>query len=148
MGMTPLDGLVMATRPGALDPGLLLWLEREAGLAPDEIASALEHDAGLRGLCGTGDMREVLARRAAGDAAATLAFDVYVHRLRQAIAAMEATMDGADVVAFTGGVGEHATAVRDAVGRAHVVVTAREDLEIARQTRAVLERSRGARPAS
>jgi acetate kinase len=138
MGMTPLDGLVMATRPGSLDPGLVVWLQQHAGLGAAEIAAALEREAGLRGLCGTGDMREVLARRARGDPDATLAFDVYVHRLRQGIAAMTASMGGRDLLVYSGGVGEGAAAVRDAAGCEHVVVEAREDLEIARQVAATV----------
>lgn len=138
MGMTPLDGLVMATRPGSLDPGLLVWLQEHAGLGAAEIGSALERASGLQGLCGTGDMREVLARRAGGDPDATLAFDVYVHRLRQGIAAMTASMGGRDLLVYTGGVGEHAAEVRDAAGYDHVVVEAREDLEIARQVAATV----------
>ena len=138
MGMTPLDGLVMATRPGSLDPGLLIWLQEHAGLGAAEIGAALERGSGLRGLCGTGDMRAVLDRRAGGDPDATLAFDVYVHRLRQGIAAMTASMGGRDLLVYTGGVGEHAAEVRDAAGCDHVVVEAREDLEIARQVAATV----------
>jgi len=164
MGFTPLDGLVMATRAGSVDPGLLLWLIEERGIAPAELGDALEHRSGLTGLAGTGDMRELLERR---DPDAQLALDVYVHRLRSAIAAMAAAMGGLDALVFTGGVGEHAPAIRartaDGLGflgvavdeprnaaaradadigaaRAGVrafVVTAREDLEMARQVRAL-----------
>jgi acetate kinase len=164
MGFTPLEGLVMATRAGSVDPGLLIWLQQEGGLDVDELADALEHRSGLVGLAGTGDMREVLGR---DDDAARLAVEVYVHRLRAAIGAMAAAIDGLDVLVFTGGVGEHAPAIRAAAaeglgflgvaldaGRnaaanadaditgaaaaaATVVVTAREDREIARQVRAL-----------
>jgi acetate kinase len=164
MGFTPLEGLVMATRAGSVDPGLLLWLQQEAGLDLDDLAEALEHRSGLVGLAGSGDMREVLGR---DDATARLAIDVYVHRLRASIAAMAAAIGGLDVLVFTGGVGEHAPAIRAAAAEglrflgvgldgernaaasadaditgpaaavSTLVVTSREDREIARQVRAL-----------
>jgi acetate kinase len=168
MGFTPLDGLVMATRSGSVDPGLLLWLLEHTGLSELQLASALEHESGLLALAGSSDMREVLSRIGLGDQRARLALDVYVHRLRGAIAAMAAALGGIDAIAFTGGVGEHAPEVRrqavaglgflglaideaanaattadadisssDASART-LVISAREDLEIARQVRGVL----------
>ena len=112
MGFTPLDGLVMATRSGSVDPGLVLWLEEHAGTPPRELASTLENRSGLTGLAGTGDMREVLSRAAAGDQRAVLGRDVYVHRLRASIAAMAAALGGLDVLVFTGGVGENSPEIR------------------------------------
>ena len=112
MGFTPLDGLVMATRSGSVDPGLVLWLEEHAGMPPRELAATLENRSGLTGLAGTGDMREVLSRAAAGDARAVLGRDVYLHRLRASVAAMAAAMGGLDVLVFTGGVGENSPEVR------------------------------------
>lgn len=112
MGFTPLDGLVMATRSGSVDPGLVLWLEEHAGMPPRELASTLENRSGLTGLAGTGDMREVLSRAAAGDQRAALGRDVYVHRLRASIAAMAASLGGLDVLVFTGGVGENSPEIR------------------------------------
>jgi acetate kinase len=112
MGFTPLDGLVMATRSGSVDPGLVLWLEEHAHMPPRELAAALEYRSGLAGLAGTGDMREVLARAAAGDQRAVLGRDVYLHRLRASVAAMAAAMDGLDVLVFTGGVGENSPEIR------------------------------------
>jgi acetate kinase len=168
MGFTPLEGLVMATRSGSVDPGLLLWLLEHAALSPATLADALEHESGLLGLAGTADMRAVVERANKADSAAQLALDVYVHRLRSGIAAMAAALGGIDVLAFTGGVGERSAVVRAlavdglgflglAIEASHnetaiadtdisagnaaartVVVTAREDLEIARQTRSVL----------
>ncbi|MFL5909353.1 MAG: acetate/propionate family kinase [Gaiellaceae bacterium] len=146
MGFTPLEGLAMATRSGSVDPGLLLWLVDHEGVDPVALAHSLEHRSGMLGLAGTADMREVVSRAADGDAAARLAFDVYVHRLRAGIAAMVAAMNGVDALVFTGGVGEHSPEVRDAaleglsfLGAVEVLVLeAREDLEIARQVRAVL----------
>ena len=169
MGFTPLEGLVMATRSGTVDPGLVLWLEQHEDLLPGAVADALEHRSGLLALAGTADMREVQARAAAGDAAATLAFDVFIHRLVTGIGAMTAAAGGIDGLAFTGGIGEHSPVVRAAAagrlghlgiridpgrndGAQHdadishpqaaartLVVTAREDLEIAREARRVLD---------
>jgi acetate kinase len=171
MGFTPLEGLVMATRSGSVDPGLLLWLLERTGLSERELADALEHESGLLGLAGSADMREVLTRAEAGDGAAQLAIDVYLHRLRAGIAAMATALGGLDVLAFTGGVGERSAEVRaravaglgflgltidsrrntstagdgDITGEGAAVQTlvvhAREDLEIARQTRAALAAS-------
>jgi acetate kinase len=113
MGFTPLDGLVMATRPGAVDPGLLLWVQQHGGLSVEDVGRALLFESGLAGLSGTsGDMREVLAVADDGDERALLAVSVYLHRLRAAIAAMAAAMGGVDAVVFTGGVGENSARIR------------------------------------
>jgi acetate kinase len=109
MGFTPLDGLVMATRSGSVDPGLLTWLEEYEGLSPHEIAHGLEYSSGLLGLAGTADMREVLGRH---DHDARLALDIYIHRLASGIAAMTASLGGLDALVFTGGVGERAPRIR------------------------------------
>jgi acetate kinase len=115
MGFTPLAGLVMQTRSGSVDPGLVMWLLEHGGLDPETLTAALEHQSGLRGLTGTsGDIREVLEGRARGDADCTLAFDVYVHSLVREIGAMAASAGGLDLLVFTGGVGEHAPDVRAA----------------------------------
>jgi len=112
MGFTPLDGLVMATRSGSVDPGLVLWLEEHAHTPSAELAATLETRSGLAGLAGTSDMREVLTRAAADDARAVLGRDVYLHRLRGLVAGMAAAMGGLDVLVFTGGVGENAPEIR------------------------------------
>jgi len=112
MGFTPLEGIVMATRSGSVDPGLVIWLLEHVGMPPAELASTLEHRSGLLGLAGTADMREVLAAAAAGDAESRLGLDVYVHRLRAAIASMAESMGGIDALLFTGGVGERSAAIR------------------------------------
>ncbi len=168
MGFTPLEGLVMATRSGSVDPGLVIWLEEHVRMPPAELAATLEHRSGLLGLAGTADMREVLAAAAAGDPAAILGRDVYVHRLRASIAAMTAALGGLDVLLFTGGVGENAPEIRERAARdlgflgvsidaarnaaavpdteigaagapvRVLVVRAREDLEIAHEVRSVL----------
>jgi acetate kinase len=119
MGFTPLAGLVMNTRPGTLDPGLLLWLLEHGGVGLAELGDVLEHRSGLKGLSGTsGDLRDVLAGRADGDPDCALAFDVYVHRLAREIAAMTASAGGLDLLVLTGGVGEHAAPVRAAAAAA------------------------------
>lgn len=113
MGFTPLEGLAMATRSGSVDPGALLWLQRRAELSPDAMEEALERGSGLLGMSGvSGDMREVLGAADRGHARARLAVEVYVHRLRAGIAAMAASMDGVDAIAFTGGVGEGSARIR------------------------------------
>jgi acetate kinase len=117
MGFTPLDGLVMATRSGSIDPGLVLWLAEHVRMPPAELAATLEHRSGLLGLAGTADMRAILAAAGAGEPDAVLALDVYHHRLRAAVAAMAAALGGLDVLVFTGGVGENAPAVRERAAR-------------------------------
>lgn len=169
MGFTPMEGLVMATRAGSVDPGMLLWLERRRDVSPERMEQVLDHESGLRGLAGTADMREVLAAAGTGAEGARLALDVYCHRLRAGIAAMAAAMGRLDCVVFTGGVGENAPPVREAavtglgflgleisepanregIGDRDIsppealvrtlVVRAREDLEIARQVRELLQ---------
>jgi acetate kinase len=114
MGFTPLEGLVMATRAGSVDPGLVLWLMTEAGLSAAEVTAGLERRSGLQGLAGTPDMAEVVEGMTAGDPDDQLAFDVYIRALAQAVAAMVVSLGGLDVLVFTGGVGEHAPAVRAA----------------------------------
>ncbi|MEH0843854.1 acetate kinase [Micromonospora sp. CPCC 205711] len=114
MGMSPLEGLVMGTRSGDLDPTVIFHLRREAGLSVDEIDDLLNHRSGLLGLTGVNDMREVLQRREAGDRAAALAFDVYCRRLTGYVGAYYALLGGVDAVTFTAGVGEHAAPVRAA----------------------------------
>jgi acetate kinase len=168
MGFTPLEGLVMATRSGSVDPGLVLWLEEHVGTPAAELAATLEHRSGLLGLAGTADMRTLLQRTEAGDPDARLGLDVYLHRLRSAIASMAASMNGLDALAFAGGVGENAPIVRSraaeglsflgvsvdrernlatgdreiGVERAPVrtmVIAAREDLQIAKEVRQALQ---------
>ena len=168
MGFTPLEGLVMATRSGSVDPGLVLWLEEHAGTPPAELAATLEHRSGLLGLAGTADMRTIVESAAAGEPDATLALDVYVHRLRAGVASMAASLGGLDALVFTGGVGERAPVVRARVTKGlrflgvaldatrndggtddreisasgaavrTFVLVAREDLQIAHEVREVL----------
>ncbi|MGE3287148.1 MAG: acetate/propionate family kinase [Pseudonocardia sp.] len=117
MGFTPLEGLVMATRSGTVDPGLVLWLEEHERLSPHEIAETLERRSGLAALAGTADMREIVDLAERGEERSCLALDVYVHRLAAGIAAMAAAAGGLEALAFTGGVGERASAVRARAAR-------------------------------
>jgi acetate kinase len=170
MGFTPLEGLVMATRSGDVDPGLVLWLLRHTPLDAAAVQEGLEEHAGLAGLAGgDGDARAVVAAAAAGDEAARLALDVWAHRLAAAVAAMATSCGGLDLLVFSGGVGEHQPSLRaraaerlawlgvaldpaaneaasgDAVVSAAgsavpvAVVTARGDLQIAAEVRALLD---------
>lgn len=171
MGFTPLEGLVMATRSGSVDPGVVLWLQEQQRLTPQQISAALQHHSGLLGLAGSTDLREIESA-AERDADSRLAIDVYLHRLVAGIATMTAAMDGLDVLAFTGGVGENSAMVRrraaerldflgvgiDPVENAAgpdrdltvagrpvstVVLAAREDLQIAGEVRQLMSRSDG-----
>jgi len=112
MGMTPLEGLVMGTRAGDVDPGVLLQLRREGHLDADELDDLLNKRSGLKGLAGTNDMREIDRRANAGDRDCTLAIEIYVHRIRKYIGAYAAGMGGVDAIAFTAGVGEHSAMIR------------------------------------
>jgi acetate kinase len=114
MGFTPLEGLVMATRSGSVDPGLLLWVQRHGDLGPDEVESALELEAGLLGVTGrSSSVRDVLEGAGEGDERCALGIEVYLHRLRAGVASMAAAMGGVDALVFTGGVGEGSAAIRE-----------------------------------
>jgi acetate kinase len=112
MGLTPLEGLVMGTRSGDLDPGVVLHLAREAGLSIDEIDAGLNGQSGLEGLSGVSDMRDALEREAAGDARAKLGLDVYTYRIRKYIGAYMAALGRVDGIVFTAGVGENSPEIR------------------------------------
>jgi acetate kinase len=170
MGMTPLEGLVMGTRSGDLDPAVPFHVARASGRSFDAVLRLLNEESGLEGLCGVHDMREVLRREDAGDSRAALALDVYCYRIRKYIGAYLAALGGADAIAFTAGVGENAPRVREQVCEGLeglgirldprrnglpvddvaelqrdgaplglLVVRTREELEIAEQTRELLE---------
>ena len=116
MGFTPLDGLMMGTRCGAIDPGVLTFLMRQGRLDATEIDAVLNRKSGLLGVSGiSADMRDILAAMGRGHERAKLAFDIYVHRLRGAIASMAASMAGMDALVFTAGVGENSAEARAAV---------------------------------
>lgn len=116
MGFTPMEGLMMGTRSGSIDPGILLYLQREQGQTPEHLATVLNQESGLKGVSGvSGDMREIADAIAQGDERAHLAFDTFIHRLRWHIGAMLPALGGLDVLVFTAGIGEHSNAVRAAV---------------------------------
>jgi acetate kinase len=165
MGFTPLEGAVMAVRSGSVDPGALLWLQQVHGITTGDMNAALEHRSGLLALSGRVDLREIERGAADGDTACAAALDVYIHSLSRVIGGLAISLDRLDVLVFTGGVGENSTLVRtrvcrrlallgvpsaladatgDAViarpgaGAAVAVVTAREDAQMARETRRAL----------
>ncbi|KLU05015.1 Acetate kinase [Rhodopirellula islandica] len=112
MGMTPLEGLVMATRSGDLDPAIVLHMTEHVGMEPSDVRDALNRQSGLLGLCGDPDMRTVLDRRKTGDPAATLAIDIYVRRIIKTIGSYIAILGGLDALIFTAGVGQHSPEIR------------------------------------
>ncbi|MGH9357908.1 MAG: acetate/propionate family kinase [Terriglobia bacterium] len=115
MGLTPLEGLMMGTRSGSVDPGILLYLLQHNSTSPDELDRVLNHRSGLLGISGlSSDMRDILKAMGEGNSRARLAFDMFVHRLRLFIGAMAASLGGVDVLVFTGGIGENSPAVRAA----------------------------------
>jgi acetate kinase len=169
MGFTPLEGLMMGTRSGSIDPGIVLYLLRH-GMAADELGDALEHQSGLLGVSGrTADVADLQRRAGAGENAAGLALEMYARRAAAGIAAVATSLDRLDGLVFTGGIGEHSYGIRGAIckrlrligiepprnapGNADTMISdpgarvavmrvaSREDLVIARQTSALLTRS-------
>ncbi len=113
MGFTPLEGLMMGTRSGSIDPEILLYLQREHGTAREELEDILNHQSGLKGVSGlSGDMRTILEAVRQGNERAKLALDLYIYRLRTYLGSMIAALEGIDVLTFTGGVGEHVAEIR------------------------------------
>lgn len=112
MGMTPLEGLIMGTRAGDVDPGVLLLFGRSGEINADQLDDLLNKRSGLKGLTGTNDVREIERRAGSGDRDCELAIEMYVHRVRKYIGAYAVGMGGVDVIAFTAGVGEHSSQIR------------------------------------
>ena len=112
MGLTPLEGLVMGTRPGDLDPGLIIHLIRDRGMSPEDVSTLLNRRSGLEGLSGARDFRELLTRVDDGDEDAMLAYDVVIHRLRRYIGGYWAVLGDVDAITFTAGVGENVARLR------------------------------------
>ena len=112
MGMTPLEGLIMGTRSGDIDPAIIFYLGRQTGLAPDEIESLLNKNSGLKGICGLNDMRAIAQSAAEGDASARLAIEMYCYRIKKYIGAYHAVLGEVDALVFTGGIGENAANIR------------------------------------
>jgi acetate kinase len=116
IGFTPMDGLMMGTRAGALDPGILTYVQRRRGLTTADLDEALNHEAGLKGVSGvSSDYRQVEAAAAQGNERARLALAIYANRVREAVGSLAVTLGGIDALVFTAGVGEHAAALRAAV---------------------------------
>lgn len=115
MGLTPLEGLVMGTRCGDIDPAIVTYLQRNANLDVDQIDRLMNRESGLRGLCGENDMRKVEQLRADGNGSADLAFNLFCTRIRKYIGAYIAELGGLDAIVFTAGIGQHSSAVREAV---------------------------------
>jgi acetate kinase len=113
MGMTPLEGLVMGTRCGDLDPAVPFYLIRQLGLPPDKVENLLNKESGLKGMCGFGDMREILQRSDQGDESAELALQVFCYRIKKYIGAYYGVLGRLDAVVFTGGIGENCNIVRN-----------------------------------
>lgn len=149
MGLTPLEGLVMGTRSGDLDPAVIFHLTRVGGMSMDEIDTLLNKRSGLFGLCGDNDMREIRRRIDEGDEEAALAFDIYIHRLKKYIGAYYAVLGTVDAVAFTAGVGENAVPVREAAiaGLEGLGLAVDPELNAVRADRARLISPEGARVA-
>ena len=112
MGMTPLEGLIMGTRSGDIDPAIIFYLGRQTGCSPQEIESMLNKQSGLKGICGLNDMREIGQLAAKGDKAARLAIDMYCYRVKKYVGAYYAAMGRVDALVFTGGIGENAADIR------------------------------------
>jgi acetate kinase len=118
MGFTPLEGLMMGTRSGSIDPGILVYLLRHRGYKADQLDEILNRESGLKGVSGlSGDMREILAAAAQGNAQAQLAFDIFTHRVTREVGAMLAVLGGVDAMVFTGGIGENCPPLRERVCR-------------------------------
>jgi acetate kinase len=171
MGMTPLAGLVMGTRSGDVDPALPFFLAEELGISVKQIEDLLNKRSGLKGICGSNDMREVIEKKDAGDVKAKLALDIYTYRIRKYIGAYFAVLERLDAIVFTAGVGENSPFIREHCCRGLrklgieidserndqalegireisppgsqvkvLVVPTDEELEIARETKKVLEK--------
>ena len=149
MGFTPLEGLMMGTRSGSIDPGIILYLLRHRGYTADRLDHILNQESGLAGVSGvSGDMREILAAIDQGNPRAKLAFEIYAHRLCREAGAMLTVLGGADALVFTGGVGENCPQLRDIVTRQFsfvpgirvLVVHSEEEWEIAQECYRVTHR--------
>lgn len=150
MGLTPLEGLIMGTRCGDLDPSVVLYLLEKLGLHIDEVKDLLNRKSGLLGLCGKSDMRDIIALEQAGDKAAQITLETFVYRIQKYIGAYAAALNGVDAIVFTGGIGENSSDIRARIMKnfsylgPHVnvlTIPANEELAIAQQTyRLVSER--------
>jgi acetate kinase len=115
MGMTPLEGLVMGTRSGDIDPSIPFYLTRQTGMKPEEVENLLNRESGLKGICGVSDMREILGQAEKGNERAKLAIEMFCYRIKKYIGAYHAVLGRLDAIVFTGGIGENAAAIRQRV---------------------------------
>lgn len=130
MGFTPLDGLVMGSRSGSIDPSILIYLMRHESYSPDQLETMLNKESGLKGISGvSGDMRQIVSAIDQGNDRARLALDIYIHRLRSEIGAMLASLAGLDALIFTAGVGENDASVRAAACEAFAFMGLKLDVE-------------------
>jgi acetate kinase len=113
MGLTPLEGLIMGTRCGDIDPAMHFYLMRQTGMSADWIEKLLNSQSGLKGICGMNDMRQIQQKAEAGDERASLALDMFCYRVRKYIGAYSAVLSGIDAIVFTGGIGENSAVVRE-----------------------------------
>jgi len=113
MGLTPLEGLVMGTRSGDIDPALHFFIMRETGMSPDELEKALNSQGGLKGICGLNDMREIIDQAGRGNDRAKLAIEMFCYRIKKYIGAYVAVLGSVDAIVFTGGIGENASVIRE-----------------------------------
>jgi acetate kinase len=117
MGMTPLEGLVMGSRCGDIDPGIVIQLMRDQTQSADELDTLLNRHSGLLGMTGTNNMQDIEQRAARGDDACRRAIDLFTHRARKYIGAYAAVMGGVDAIVFTGGIGEHSALIRHRIAQ-------------------------------
>lgn len=129
MGLTPLEGLIMGTRCGDLDPAVPFYLTRKTGSAFEDAENVLNRDSGLKGICGTNDMREIQSRASAGDVQAALALEMFCYRIKKYIGAYYAALGSVDAIVFTGGIGENSAVVRSksCEGLSRIGITLDED---------------------
>ena len=125
MGLTPLEGLVMGTRSGDIDPALHFFMMRQAGMSADEVEKSLNSQSGLKGICGLNDMREIIDQEGKGNDRAKLAIDMFCYRIKKYIGAYAAVLGSVDAIVFTGGIGENAPVIREraCAGLEHLGVT-------------------------
>ena len=113
MGLTPLEGLIMGTRSGDIDPALHFFMMRETGMSADELEKSLNSQGGLKGICGLNDMREIIDQAGKGNDRAKLAIEMFCYRIKKYIGAYVAVLGSVDAIVFTGGIGENSSVIRE-----------------------------------
>lgn len=145
MGFTPLEGLMMGTRCGDIDPSVVFYLEDKLKCSRDEIDTILNKKSGFQGLCGTNDLREVIKMSESGNSYAKLALEIFIYRIKKYIGSYLMILENVDAIVLTGGIGEHSELVQNAIYKAtdkfdltHLVIPTNEELSIAIQAKGVL----------